>query len=57
MLFVDTVEPAPQQTSSGQEPSADQISALADMGFTSNQARKALRETVRGSLLDLKSET
>lgn len=30
----------------GPEPSADQISALVDMGFTAAQARKALRETV-----------
>lgn len=28
------------------EPSAEQISMLADMGFTAAQARKALRETV-----------
>jgi hypothetical protein len=29
------------------EPSAEQITMLADMGFTSAQARKALQETVR----------
>ncbi|KAG9007392.1 hypothetical protein FRB94_014419 [Tulasnella sp. JGI-2019a] len=33
------------QGQSGPEPSADQISGLTDMGFTSAQARKALRET------------
>lgn len=32
-------------TSSGSEPSQEQIAMLADMGFTSAQARKALRET------------
>ena len=32
---------------SGPEPSPEQIAMLADMGFTSAQARKALRETVR----------
>lgn len=32
--------------SAGPEPSAEQISMLADMGFTPAQARKALRETV-----------
>lgn len=30
----------------GPEPSPDQIAMIADMGFTSAQARKALRETV-----------
>jgi ubiquitin carboxyl-terminal hydrolase 5/13 len=34
------------QSASGPEPSAEQIGALADMGFTAPQARKALRETV-----------
>lgn len=42
---------APIQTgggaSSGPEPSAEQVSMLADMGFTAAQARKALKETVR----------
>jgi hypothetical protein len=28
------------------EPSAEQIAIIADMGFTANQARKALRQTV-----------
>lgn len=32
--------------SSGPEPSAEQVSMLADMGFSSAQAKKALRETV-----------
>ncbi|KAJ7632934.1 hypothetical protein FB45DRAFT_913923 [Roridomyces roridus] len=36
---------APQGGSAASEPSADQIAMLADMGFTSAQARKALRET------------
>lgn len=35
----------------GPEPSADQVAMLADMGFTSAQARKALRETVRFNVL------
>ena len=34
-------------SNSGPEPSPGQIDMLADMGFTSAQARKALRETVR----------
>ena len=40
---------APIQPSGGKgpEPSAGQISMLADMGFTHAQAKKALRETVR----------
>ena len=33
--------------SAGPEPSAEQVAMLADMGFTSAQASKALRETVR----------
>lgn len=52
-LFAHMEDPdidAPIQRSApaagGPEPSAEQISALADMGFTSAQARKALRETV-----------
>jgi ubiquitin carboxyl-terminal hydrolase 5/13 len=40
---------SPIQTtgSSAPEPSAEQVSMLADMGFTTGQAKKALRETVR----------
>jgi len=44
---------APLQPPSGgsaggvSEPDPDQVAMLADMGFTSAQARKALRETVR----------
>ena len=37
--------------SGGPEPSAEQVSMLADMGFTPAQARKALRETVRSFAL------
>ncbi|EIN03471.1 ubiquitin carboxyl-terminal hydrolase 14 [Punctularia strigosozonata HHB-11173 SS5] len=50
-LFAHMEDPdidAPIQTSaapSGPEPSAEQVSMLADMGFTASQARKALRET------------
>ncbi|KIM37665.1 hypothetical protein M413DRAFT_448435 [Hebeloma cylindrosporum] len=36
---------APATGSAGFEPDADQIAMLSDMGFTSAQARKALRET------------
>lgn len=36
---------APIQPVGGAEPSAEQVSMLADMGFTPAQARKALRET------------
>lgn len=35
----------PISSSSAPEPSTDQINMLGDMGFTSNQAKKALRET------------
>lgn len=46
----DIDDPIPAATGSsgagGAEPSEDQISMLADMGFTAKQARKALRETV-----------
>ena len=34
--------------SKGSEPSPEQVAMLADMGFTAAQAKKALRETVRG---------
>jgi len=48
-LFAHMEDPdidAPIQASGkSPEPSADQVSMLADMGFTSAQARKALRET------------
>lgn len=37
--------------SSVPEPSAEQVAMLSDMGFTSAQARKALRETV-GDTMD-----
>jgi len=46
---VDIDTPLQPPTASGvasSEPSADQISLLADMGFTAAQAYKALRETV-----------
>lgn len=38
---------SPSGPSGGPEPDPEQIAMLADMGFTSAQARKALRETVR----------
>jgi ubiquitin carboxyl-terminal hydrolase 5/13 len=41
---IDT--PIPTSAASGPEPSLEQISMLADMGFTPAQARKALKETV-----------
>lgn len=40
-------------SSSAPEPSAEQVSLLADMGFTTAQAKKALRETVRFSYAKL----
>jgi hypothetical protein len=40
---------AASHSETGPEPSPDQISLLTDMGFTTAQARKALRETVGGS--------
>ncbi|KAF9043207.1 hypothetical protein BJ165DRAFT_1483335 [Panaeolus papilionaceus] len=44
---IDDPIPPPGGASAGSanEPSEDQISMLADMGFTSSQAKKALRET------------
>ncbi|KAI0668763.1 ubiquitinyl hydrolase [Trametes maxima] len=39
------IQAAPSGASGAPEPSAEQISMLADMGFTPAQARKALRET------------
>jgi len=53
-LTVDIDDPIviPQSTSGGgsggPEPSAEQVGMLAEMGFSRAQARKALRETVRG---------
>jgi ubiquitin carboxyl-terminal hydrolase 5/13 len=43
----DPIEASPTGPNSGPEPNPEQIAMLADMGFTSAQARKALRETVR----------
>lgn len=40
-------------TNNGPEPSPEQIAMLSDMGFTSAQARKALRETVRKFFLGI----
>ncbi|KAI0770909.1 ubiquitinyl hydrolase [Trametes elegans] len=39
------IQLAPSGSSGASEPSAEQVSMLADMGFTPTQARKALRET------------
>jgi ubiquitin carboxyl-terminal hydrolase 5/13 len=36
-------------SSSGLEPTPEQINMLADMGFSPQQAKKALRQTVRES--------
>ncbi|RUS27530.1 hypothetical protein BC938DRAFT_483110 [Jimgerdemannia flammicorona] len=41
----DPIQPATGSRPSAPEPTADQISMLADMGFTAAQAKKALRET------------
>jgi hypothetical protein len=53
---VDIDVPIVQTASSGSsgsaaEPTPEQISMLADMGFSPHQARKALRQTVRGLTL------
>ena len=45
------IQPQSGGGSGGPEPSAEQVSMLADMGFTPAQARKALRETVRSFAL------
>ena len=42
----DPIEASPTGPNNGPEPDPEQIAMLADMGFTSAQARKALRETV-----------
>ncbi|KAJ3832323.1 ubiquitin carboxyl-terminal hydrolase 14 [Lentinula raphanica] len=39
------IQPTMNAASSGPEPSMEQINVLSDMGFTSAQAKKALRET------------
>ncbi len=50
VVWVDIDAPIVQTTSSrsGPEPTPEQISTLADMGFSRPQARKALRQTVCG---------
>ena len=40
------IQPSSGSGASSNEPSADQIAMIADMGFSAAQARKALRETV-----------
>ncbi|WWD21127.1 hypothetical protein CI109_105608 [Kwoniella shandongensis] len=42
----DPIQPQASSNAAGPEPSAEQVSMLADMGFTSQQARKALRQSV-----------
>ena len=54
LVHVDIDDPIEVSSStnnlkSGPEPNLEQIAMLADMGFTSAEARKALRETVCGS--------
>ena len=47
----DIDDPIPTSSAGvGPEPSEEQTAMLSDMGFTSLQAKKALRETVRISL-------
>jgi ubiquitin carboxyl-terminal hydrolase 5/13 len=50
-MYVDIDDPIQVSSSSSPdnapEPNPEQIAMLADMGFTSAQARKALRATVR----------
>ncbi|KAL0069328.1 ubiquitin C-terminal hydrolase Ubp14 [Marasmius tenuissimus] len=41
----DPIQPAPGGSGGATEPSSDQVSMLADMGFTHTQAKKALKET------------
>ena len=49
LAHVDIDSPIQSESStSGPEPSPEQIGMLADMGFTPAQAKKALRETVSG---------
>lgn len=43
----DIDDPLPIEGSAADEPAADQVSMLEEMGFTAAQAKKALRETVR----------
>ena len=44
---IDDPIPTSSAGAAGSEPSEEQIGMLSDMGFTSLQAKKALRETVR----------
>lgn len=46
---IDAPIQTPGSGTSAPEPSQEQVAMLADMGFTPAQARKALRETVRGA--------
>ena len=48
-LDIDVPEPSVVQQSAGGAPEAppEMVGMLTDMGFTVNQAKKALRETVR----------
>lgn len=42
----DPIPAAVPSAAASPGPSAEQIAMIADMGFTANQARKALRESV-----------
>ena len=49
---IDDPIPTPSAgAAAGPEPSEEQIGMLSDMGFTSLQAKKALRETVRINII------
>lgn len=49
MLLPDIDAPLQTKVGSIPEPSAEQIQMISDMGFTTGQARKALKETVHKS--------
>ena len=48
-------EPSGAAPNGGNEPSPEQISMIVDMGFTPQQGKKALLETVRSSFRSLLS--
>jgi hypothetical protein len=45
-IYIVEVDTLVQTAGSANEPPAEQVEMLADMGFTNTQAKKALRETV-----------
>lgn len=47
LLDIDDPLPTNSSSSTGVEPTSEEIGLMVEMGFTENQGRKALKETVR----------